>query len=98
MLEVLLPCAGACLMLAAASHRYRREAGLPEAAARRGLRLGAVALLVLALMLAAAPLDGERVVRFLGGFALAGLVVLLGLSADATRVLTPVRLVVRRRG
>lgn len=97
MLEVLVPCAAACLMLAAASHRYRREAGLPEAGGRRGLRLGAAALLALALALAAAPLDGERLVRFLGGFALAGLLVLLGLSADAGRVLAPVRLVVRRR-
>lgn len=97
MLEVLLPCAAACLLLAAASHRYRREAGSPEAAGRRGLRVAGTALLVLALILSAAPLDGERAVRFLAGFAVSGLLVLLALSAAPVRVLAPVRAVMRRR-
>lgn len=97
MLETLLPSAAACLLLAAASHRYRREAGMPGTTERLALRGGAAALLVLALAMGAAPLDGERVVRFLGGFAVGGLLVLLALSAWADRVLAPVRAAVSRR-
>ena len=97
MLETLLPCAAACLLLAGASHRYRREAGLPGSPERLALRIGGAALLVVALLLGAAPLDGERVVRFLGGFALGGLLVLLALSAWPEPLLAPVRALVRRR-
>lgn len=97
MLEVALASAAGCLLLAAASHRYRQEAGAVRPGDRRLLRIGGAALLLLAAVLAAGPLSGERAVRFLGGFAVGGVALVLALSFHARIVLAPVRLLLARR-
>ncbi len=91
MLETALFAALAWLLLAAASFRFRREAGSPDPRHVRLLRGLAALLLAFALFRCGTPLTGERWVRLIGGASLGGVIVVLALSVDAMRVLRPVR-------
>lgn len=97
MLETALFAAIAWLLLAAASFRFRREAGLPDPRQVRVLRGAAALLLAFALFRCGTPLTGERWVRLIGGASLGGVIVILALSADAVRVLRPLRLLLTAR-
>jgi len=97
MLETALFAAIAWLLLAAASFRFRREAGLPDPRQVRVLRGAAALLLTFALFRCGTPLTGERWVRLISGASLGGVIVILALSVDAVRVLRPVRLLLAAR-
>lgn len=75
----------AWLLLAAASYKYRRDLGIAAPAAIAGLRVGAAMLLALALFRCGAPVTGERWVRFLGGSALAAMMLVMLLSVAPLR-------------
>ena len=96
MLETELLAAIAWLLLAAASFRFRREAGVPNPRQVRALRLAAAALLALALFRCGTPLTGERWIRALGGASIGAVLVVLALSADAMFVLRPLRQLLTR--
>jgi hypothetical protein len=96
MLETALLAAIAWLLLAAASFRFRREAGVPNPRQVRALRLAAAALLALALFRCGTPLTGERWIRALGGASIGAVLVVLALSADAMFVLRPLRQLLTR--
>jgi len=99
MLEVALLSAAGCVLLAAATHRLRREAGADRPGERRALRLGGWALLLSALTASGGGLGGEWAVRFAGGFSAGGLAAVLALSRWPATVLAPVRwCVAMRRG
>lgn len=96
MLETALLAAIAWLLLAAASFRFRREAGVPNPRQVRALRLAAAALLALALFRCGTPLTGERWIRALGGASIGAVLVVLALSADAMFMLRPLRQLLTR--
>lgn len=75
----------AWLLFAAASYKYRRDLGIVSPAAITGLRAAAAALLMLALIRCGAPLTGERWVRFLGGSAIAAVMLVALLSVAPLR-------------
>jgi hypothetical protein len=97
MLETALFAAIAWLLLAAASFRFRREAGSPDPRQVRILRGAAVLLLAFALFRCGTPLTGERWVRLIGGASLGGVIVVLALSLNAMLVLRPVRMLLTPR-
>lgn len=76
----------AWLLFAAASYKYRRDLGIASPAAIAGLRAVAAVLLVVALLRCGAPLTGERWVRFLGGSAIAAVMLVMLLSVAPLRV------------
>ncbi len=96
MLETALLAAIAWLLLAAASFRFRREAGVPNPRQVRILRIAAVLLLGLALFRCGTPLTGERWVRVIGGASLGAVLVVLMLSIDAMMILRPLRQLLTR--
>lgn len=96
MLETALLAAIAWLLLAAASFRFRREAGVPNPRQVRVLRIAAAALLALAMFRCGTPLTGERWVRVIGGASIGAVLVVLALSADAMFVLRPLRQLLTR--
>ncbi|KTT76129.1 hypothetical protein [Sphingomonas endophytica] len=97
MFEGVLFCAAAFVLLAAASHKFRRDAGVLGDGAARALRSGAAILIVLALVRAGTPMDGERWVRLLSCASIAAVAVVLGLSVAPAAILYPVRRALRRR-
>ncbi len=97
MCEGFVLCALAFVLLAAASHRFHRDAGATSPAQRRWLRGLGTALIVVALLRAGTAIDGERWVRLLVCASLAAVTVVLTLSVRATAVLSPVRRVLARR-
>ncbi len=96
MLETALLAAIAWLLLAAASFRFRREAGVPNPRQVRVLRLAAAGILALALFRCGTPLTGERWVRVIGGASLGAVIVVLALSLDAMTILRPLRQLLTR--
>ena len=80
MFEIVATSFVAWLLLAAASFRFRRELGIAGPATIAGLRVAASVLLVLALCRCGAPVTGERWVRFLGGSAIAAVLLVVLLS------------------
>lgn len=97
MCEGFVLCAVAFLLLAAASHRFHRDAGATSPALRRWLRGVGAALIVVALLRAGTAIDGERWVRLLVCASLAAVSVVLTLSVGAAAVLYPLRRVLMRR-
>ena len=85
MFEIVATSFVAWLLFAAASYKYRRELGIASPAAITGLRTVAALLLALALFRCGAPLTGERWVRFLGGSALAAVMLVMLLSVAPLR-------------
>ena len=85
MFEIIATSFVAWLLLAAASYKYRRDLGIASPAAIAGLRGVAAALLMLALLRCGAPLTGERWVRFLGGSAIAAVMLVMLLSVAPLR-------------
>ncbi|MEG3165222.1 hypothetical protein U1701_11510 [Sphingomonas sp. PB2P19] len=75
------------MMLATSSYKIRRELGIAAPATIAGLRVAAVVLLMLALCRCGAPVSGERWVRFLGGSAIAAVMLVLVLSVVPLRAL-----------
>lgn len=96
MLEGVVTCTLAFVLLAAASYRYRRDAGVSADRHARVLRIGAGAVLALALLRAGTPMDGERWVRVLTCASIAAVVVVLALSIAPGAVFYPVRRALRR--
>jgi hypothetical protein len=96
MFEGVLLCALAFVLLAAASYKFRREAGISGERAVRALRSGAAVLIALALMRVGTPVDGERWVRLLTCASVASVAVVLALSVAPGAVFYPVRRVLRR--
>ncbi|WP_028965581.1 hypothetical protein [Sphingomonas phyllosphaerae] len=97
MFEGVLLCALAFVLLAAASYKFRREAGITGERAVRALRSGAAVLIALALVRVGTPMDGERWVRLLTCASIAAVMVVLALSVAPGAVFYPVRRAVRRR-
>lgn len=97
MFEGVLLCALAFLLLAAASYKFRREAGVTGDRAARGLRSAAAVLIALALVRVGTPMDGERWVRLFTCASIAAVAVVLALSIAPTAVFYPVRRALRRR-
>ncbi|MBY9063766.1 hypothetical protein K7957_12560 [Sphingomonas yunnanensis] len=97
MCEGFMLCALAFVLLAAASHRFHREAGATLHAQRRWLRGLGTALIVVALLRAGTAIDGERWVRLLVCASLAAVTVVLTLSVRAPAVLYPLRRLLTRR-
>lgn len=97
MFEGVLLCALAFVLLAAASYKFRREAGISGERAVRALRSGAAVLIALALVRVGTPMDGERWVRLLTCASIAAVVVVLALSVAPGAVFYPVRRAARRR-
>jgi len=97
MCEGFVLCALAFVLLAAASHRFHRDAGATLPAQRRWLRGVGVALIVVALLRAGTAIDGERWVRLLVCASLAAVSVVLALSVRAAAVLYPLRRLFTRR-
>lgn len=97
MCEGFAVCALAFVLLAAASHRFHRDAGAIAPAQRRWLRGLGVALIALALLRAGTAIDGERWVRLLVCASLAAVAVVLTLSVRAAAVLYPLRRLLTRR-
>lgn len=96
MCEGVLLCALAFVLLAGASYKFRREAGVSGEHAVRALRGGAAALIALALVRVGTPMDGERWVRLLTCASIAAVAVVLALSIAPGAVFYPVRRVLRR--
>ncbi|GAA4215024.1 hypothetical protein GCM10022253_08860 [Sphingomonas endophytica] len=96
MFEGVLLCALAFVLLAAASYKFRREAGISGERAVRALRSGAALLIALALVRVGTPMDGERWVRLLTCASIAAVAVVLALSIAPGAVFYPVRRVLRR--
>ena len=80
MFEIVATSFVAWLLLAAASFRFRRELGIAGSGTITALRVAAGALLMLALFRCGAPVTGERWVRFLGGSAIAAVLLVVLLS------------------
>lgn len=97
MCEGVLLCALAFVLLAAASYKFRREAGISGERAVRALRSGAAVLIALALVRVDTPMDGERWVRLLTCASIAAVMVVLALSVAPGAVFYPVRRALRRR-
>lgn len=99
MLETTLAAAIGWLLLAAQSHRFRREAGVDRRAVLI-LRAAALAAFTIAWACAEASLPGERWVRLIGGASASALAVTGLLSFAPGVLLRPVRaaLVPFRRG
>ncbi len=97
MCEGVLLCAVAFLLLAAASYKFRREAGVSGERAVRALRSAAAVLIALAMVRVGTPLDGERWVRLLTCASIAAVAVVLALSVAPAQVFYPVRRALRRR-
>ncbi|WP_341208233.1 hypothetical protein [uncultured Sphingomonas sp.] len=97
MFEGVLLCALAFVLLAAASYKFRREAGISGERAVRALRSGAAVLIALALVRVGTPMDGERWVRLLTCASIAAVIVVLALSVAPGTVFYPVRRAIRRR-
>ena len=97
MFEGVLLCSLAFVLLAAASYKFRREAGISGERAVRALRSGAAVLIALALVRVGTPMDGERWVRLLTCASIAAVIVVLALSVAPGTVFYPVRRVIRRR-
>jgi hypothetical protein len=97
MCEGFAVCALAFVLLAAASHRFHRDAGATAPAQRRWLRGLGMALIALALLRAGTAIDGERWVRLLVCASLAAVAVVLTLSVRAAAVLYPLRRLLTRR-
>ncbi|AXJ94212.1 MULTISPECIES: hypothetical protein [unclassified Sphingomonas] len=85
----------AWLLLAGASFRHRQAAGSPAPHEARMLQVAAAAIVVIAITRCGTDIDGEGIVRMLAGASVAGIIVVLALSAAATRALAPVRLLLR---
>ncbi|TXC71395.1 hypothetical protein FSB78_10935 [Sphingomonas ginsenosidivorax] len=85
MVEIVATSFVAWLLFAAASYKYRRDLGIDSPAAIVGLRAVAALLLTLALFRCGAPVTGERWVRFLGGSALAAVMLVMLLSVAPLR-------------
>lgn len=96
MFEGVLLCGLAFVLLAAASYKFRREAGISGERAVRALRSGAALLIALALVRVGTPMDGERWVRLLTCASIAAVAVVLALSIAPGAVFYPVRRVLRR--
>lgn len=96
MCEGVLLCALAFVLLAAASYKFRREAGVSGERAVRVLRGGALMLIAMALIRAGTPMDGERWVRLLTCASIAAVTVVLALSVAPGAVFYPVRRALRR--
>lgn len=97
MCEGFVLCALAFVLLAAASHRFHRDAGATLPAQRRWLRGLGAALILVALLRAGTAIDGERWVRLLVCASLAAVMVVLTLSVRARAVLYPLRRLLTRR-
>lgn len=97
MCEGFVLCALAFVLLAAASHRFHRDAGATSPAQRRWLRGLGAALILVALLRAGTAIDGERWVRLLVCASLAAVMVVLTLSVRARAVLYPLRRLLMRR-
>lgn len=91
MLEASLLAAIGFLLLAAATHRFRREAGVVRAGERAALRWAGAGLLVASAACCGSPLSGEWCVRFLAAASIGGVTVVLALSLASAAVLAPVR-------
>ncbi|KQN93739.1 hypothetical protein ASE95_02085 [Sphingomonas sp. Leaf231] len=97
MCEGVFLCALAFVLLAAASYKFRRDAGVSGERMVRTLRSGAAVLIGLALIRAGTPMDGERWVRLLTCASIAAVVVVLALSVAPGAILYPVRRALLRR-
>jgi asparagine N-glycosylation enzyme membrane subunit Stt3 len=84
MLETIATSFVAWLLLAAASYRFRRDLGVAPATVI-GLRGVAAMLLLATLFRCAAPVTGERWVRFLGGCAISAVMLVALLSIAPLR-------------
>ncbi|WP_380786082.1 hypothetical protein [Sphingomonas sp. R86521] len=91
MVEIVVTSFVAWLLLAAASYKYRRDLGISAPAMITALRVAAAMLLMLALVRCGAPISGERWVRFLGGSALAAVVLVALLSVVPKGALAQLR-------
>ena len=91
MLEATLLAALGFWLLAGAAHRFRRETGVTSAGERAVLRGAGTLLLVAGVSCCGAPLSGEWCVRFLAAASVAGVAVVLTLSAWPAAVLGPLR-------
>lgn len=95
--EAVLSAALAMLLLAAASHRFRRDSGIAAAQHVRAVRIVAVVLLAVAWWRCSGGLDGERIVRFVVCVSIAAVPVVLMLSAASAAVFAPLRRLTGRR-
>lgn len=91
MVEIVATSFVAWLLLAAASYKYRRDLGISAPATITGLRVAATMLLMLTLVRCGAPITGERWVRFLGGSALAAVMLVALLSVVPKGALASLR-------
>ncbi|WP_375249694.1 hypothetical protein [Sphingomonas sp.] len=91
MLEVILLSTVAMLLLAATTHRLRRDSGVTGWGAMTGLRLAAAALLAIAFLRSGSALPGERVVRFLCGVSVAAVLTTLSISLAPALAFWPIR-------
>ena len=98
MLEVILLSTVAMLLLAATTHRLRRDSGVTGRGAMTGLRLAAAALLAIAFLRSGSPLPGERVVRFLCGVSVAAVLTTLSISLAPALAFWPIRTASSARG
>lgn len=96
MLEAVVACALAFVLLAAASFRFRRDAGVGGERHVRLLRTGGAAVIALALLRAGTALDGERWVRLLTAASIAAVLVVLALSVAPRTIFYPVRRLLQR--
>lgn len=95
--EAILSAALALLLLAAASHRFRRDSGATTPARIRALRIAAVVSLVLSWSLCGGTLTGERFVRFVVSISIAAIPVVLALSIAANTIMRPLNRLLARR-
>ncbi|MGK6322108.1 DUF3325 family protein [Sphingomonas sp. DT-51] len=97
MCEGFVLCALAFVLIAAASHRFHRDAGATSPVQRRWLRGVGAGLITVALLRAGTAIDGERWVRLLCCASLAAVMVVLTLSVRAPALLYPLRRLLTRR-
>ena len=90
--EALVPAFVALFLLAAASHRFRRDSGLTTIAATRVARAAAAVLLLAAWWRCGGGLGGERLVRFVVCVSVAAIPLVLLLSIAATVIFAPLRI------
>lgn len=91
MLETAVLSTAAWLLLAGASFRFRREAGVSHPRDVRLLRIVAGVILAIVLLRCETSLYGERWVRLLTGMSLGAVAVVLTLSAKPMLAMAPVR-------
>ncbi len=96
--EAVVPAAFALLLLAATSHRFRRDSGATRADHIRLCRAAAALLLAITWWICGAGLTGERLVRFVVTVSIAGAATVLLLSADAGTIFSPLRRLLTRAG